>query len=370
MCNFTKRFAAVVLCGALLVPGSAFASETSTNNQIPDGALQILEEYNEAVVGAYENQNIEIDASDFTNADLVAQLEGRNDFLRSAQSACDILEKNSDYIVDDVNFVNNDTIKVLATRTVEQTLYSDQSGEFPFRSSHQEGYVMTKDNNYWKIARVIDETSASTPAFNEFKDSFDDDNEGIATISRAASENSIAADFGGIDYTNLPDTENYQSNNPDEVSDTGVSTNYLYTKANACSYALQWALSRNPVFPYYEADCANFTSQCLNAGGMTYTDTWAPNLYQFINVNGQRDMLINTGRAVGYYQAIPEYPNGKDASGTVFHITDGASWYHAMIITQDLGTGYSGLRCSGHTRDTLNEPMWADISQIRSFRCV
>lgn len=373
MSNFTKKLVALVLCGTLLVPASAFAAETSDNDQLPDSALQILEEYNETVIAAYENQNVEIDANDFTNSELVAQLEGRNDFLRSAQSACDILEKSSDYSVDDVNCVNDNTIKVLATRTVEQTLYSDQSGEFPFRSSHQEGYVMTKGTDGWKISRVIDETSASTPAFNDFKDSFDNDSEGIATMSLAASENSIADDFGGIDYTNLPDTENYQSNDPDEVSDSGASTYYLYAKANACSYALQWALSRNPLFNDYSnsgGDCANFTSQCLNAGGMTYTNTWAPDLYQFINVNGQRDMLINTGRAVGYYQAIPEYPSGKDASGTVFHITDGASWYHAMIITQDLGTGYSGLRCSGHTRDTLNEPMWADISQIRSFRCV
>ena len=157
------------------------------------------------------------------------------------------------------------------------------------------------------------------------------------------------------------------------MNESGASPNYLYAKANACAYALQWALGRNPEYSDYSysgGDCANFTSQCLHAGGMTFTDEWAPGTYQFINVNGQRDMLINTGRAVGYYQAIPEYPNGKDASGTVFHITDGYSWYHAMIITQDLGTGYEGLRCSGHTRDTLNEPMWVPITQIRSFRCV
>ena len=373
MNKFTKKLVALVMCGALMVPASAMAAEPSSDEQLPADAVQILEDYNDAVVAAYENQNVAIDEDDFTNPDLVAQLEARNDYMRSAQSICDILEKSSDYTIDDVNFVDDNTVKVLATRTLEQSLYTEKSGEFPFRSSHQEGYVMTKDGDDWKIARVVDETAASTPIFNEFKDSFDNDNAGIATISRAASTDSIADDFGGIDYTNLPDTENYLSNDPDDVNESGASPNYLYAKANACAYALQWALGRNPEYSDYSysgGDCANFTSQCLHAGGMTFTDEWAPGTYQFINVNGQRDMLINTGRAVGYYQAIPEYPNGKDASGTVFHITDGYSWYHAMIITQDLGTGYEGLRCSGHTRDTLNEPMWVPITQIRSFRCV
>ena len=154
------------------------------------------------------------------------------------------------------------------------------------------------------------------------------------------------------------------------MSESGASPSYAYAKANACAYAIKWAKGRNPAFPSYDRDCANFTSQCLNAGGMTYTSSWAPGTYQFVNVNGQRDMLINTGRAVGYYQAIPQYPSGKDASGTVFHITDGSQWYHAMIITQDLGGGYSGLRASGHTADQLNVPMWASISQIRTFRVV
>lgn len=371
--NFTKKFTAIVLCGMMLFPMSAMASENSNNTDLTDGALQILTEYNDAVVAAYEKQDVALDVNDFTNQALVDQLEGRNDFMRSAQSVYDILEKDSEYTIDDVNVVNDNTVKVLATRTLDQTLSNENTGEFPFRSSHQEGYVLSKVNDSWKIARVVDETAAGTPAFDEFKATFDNDNQGIATMSVVAADNTIAEDFGGIDYTNLPDTDNYLAEEPDETSDSGVAENYLYAKANACTYALQWALDRNPLFSDYSnlgGDCANFTSQCLNAGGMTYTDTWAPDLYQFINVNGQRDMLINTGRAVGYYQAIPEYPDGKDASGTVFHITDGASWYHAMIITQDPGTGYANLRVSGHTRDTLNEPIWASIDQIRSFRCV
>lgn len=134
---------------------------------------------------------------------------------------------------------------------------------------------------------------------------------------------------------------------------------------------MRWAEDRNPLFNDYSydgGDCANFTSQCLNAGGMTYTSTWYPGdpgqlnaSVQFVNVDGQRDMLVNTGRAIEYYQAIPSYPDGKDASGTVFHITNGYRWYHAMIITKDPGAGYASLRVSGHTADQLNDPIWAGI---------
>lgn len=373
MSTFTKKLVAMVLCGALMVPASAMAAEASSGDQLPDEAWQVLEEYNDAVVAAYEKQDVAIDANDFSNAALVAQLEGRNDFILDAQSGYEILEKDSDYVIDQVNTINDSTLKVLATRTLDQTLDSDSTGEFPFYSSTQEGYVMTKDGDSWKIARVVDESFAETPAFQNFRDTFSDDAQGIATMSVASNDNAIIEDFGGVDYTDLPDTEDYLAIEPDETLDQDVAENYLYAKAAACSYALIWGGSaRNPEYHDYSyegGDCANFTSQCLHAGGMTFTGTWAPDLYQFINVNGQRDMLINTGRADGYYQKIPTYPDGKDATGTVVHYTNGSSWYHAVIITKDLNNGaYSGLRVTGHTADVINGPIWPDISQIRSFR--
>lgn len=371
--NFTKKIVTLAICGALMVPTGAMAAEPASSDQLPGAAKQILEEYNDAVVAAYEQKDVAFNDADFANADLVAQLEGRNEFVLSAQSGYDILDKSSNYTIDNVNVVDDNTIKVLATRTLDQDLTGDETGDFPFRSVTQEGYVLEKNGDDWQIARVVDETAAHAPAFQEFENTFDNDDEGIATTSVAANDGAVVSDMGNIDYTSLPDDSNYTSNVPDEMSDAEASPNYAYAKAKARDYAVQWALGRNPLFNDYSnvgGDCTNFTSQCLNAGGMTYTDSWAPDTYQFINVNGQRDMLINTGRAVGYYQAIPEYPSGKDASGTVFQITDGSQWYHGMIITADGGSGYSSLRVSGHTADQLNVPIWADISQIRSFRVV
>jgi hypothetical protein len=44
-------------------------------------------------------------------------------------------------------------------------------------------------------------------------------------------------------------------------------TAFAYNRNNAVSYADQWALSRNGNYPSYGADCTNFASQALNAGG-------------------------------------------------------------------------------------------------------
>lgn len=81
MSTLTKKLVAMVLCGALMVPASAMAAEPSSGDQLPDEAWQVLEEYNDAVVAAYEKQDVAIDADDFSNVALVAQLEGRNDFI-------------------------------------------------------------------------------------------------------------------------------------------------------------------------------------------------------------------------------------------------------------------------------------------------
>ena len=129
--NIPKKLLALAICGALLVPTGAMAAEPASPDQLPDAAKQVLEEYNDAVVAAYEQKDVAFDAPDFANADLVAQLEGRNDFILSAQSGYDILDKSSNYTINDVNVVDDGTIKVLATRTLDQTMTSDKTGDFP-----------------------------------------------------------------------------------------------------------------------------------------------------------------------------------------------------------------------------------------------
>lgn len=370
MNKLSKKLVAVALCGALIVPTGALATEMSSIDQLPNEAVEIIEELNDSVVAAFEKNDYSLNENDFISNELFEQLEGRNDYLISTQSEYEIVNMSSYFTIDRVNFVSDKAVKVLATRTIDSTLYNGKTGEFESYGKCKEGYVLTNENNKWRIARVIDSLYGPNEVLTEFEKNFDND---IATAKMSTSGVSVENDLSGIDYLKLPSTENYLSSDPDEMSDSGASANYMYSKAKACAYALQWALGRNPAFSDYTGrggDCANFTSQCLNAGGMTYTDLWYPDSVQFIRVTAQRDMLINTGRAVGYYQALPVYPNGLDTTGTVVHYTNGLEWYHAVIITQDPQTGYENIRISAHTEDHINWPIEPNINNIRSFRCV
>lgn len=49
-------------------------------------------------------------------------------------------------------------------------------------------------------------------------------------------------------------------------------TAFAYNRGNAVIYADQWALSRNGNYASYGADCTNFASQALDAGG--YQQVW------------------------------------------------------------------------------------------------
>ncbi len=51
-------------------------------------------------------------------------------------------------------------------------------------------------------------------------------------------------------------------------SDNIVTLNAAYSNSDALSYAKKHATSRNGQFPSYSADCTNFTSQIMYAGGM------------------------------------------------------------------------------------------------------
>lgn len=65
-----------------------------------------------------------------------------------------------------------------------------------------------------------------------------------------------------------------------------------YGRDAAASYARKWALSRNPDYKQSDADCANFVSQCIKAGGYQMTDSWYNK-----KVFGFKKISDNWGRA-------------------------------------------------------------------------
>ena len=362
----TKRFiATTILASMMAFPVMATESDASTT--ATDEAVAVVNEFNVSVVAAYEKHDVEVDTNDFINADLAAQLEGRNDYIRSAQSAYTILDKSSDFTIDRVKVVNDNVIKVLATRTLDQTLSNKKTGNIPFHSSTQEGYVLTKSADGWQIARVVDEIYGANLAIDKFIEEFDNTAAPLAVNAINNDENQAVQDLGGVDYTNLS-AKNYEAVEKSDAVMDDAGDYYAYSKAKARDYALKWALGRNPAYSSYpDADCANFTSQCFVAGGLPHTNGWYPDSFEFVNVECQRDMLVNNNRAIKYYKELPVYPNNLDTTGTVVHYFNGSVYYHAVIITSDPMTSYNNIRISGHTVDTLNGPI-LPIDQIRSFQ--
>lgn len=364
----TKRFiAATVMASMMTFP--VMAAEGGSSASATDEAIAVVNEFNDTVVAAYEKKDVPLDSKDFANADLVAQLDGRNDYIRSAQSAYTISDKSSDFTIDQVNAVGDDVVKVLATRTLNQTLSNDTTGAIPFHSSTQEGYVLTKGDDGWQIARVVDEIYGANLEIDKFIEEFDATSAPLAVNAVNGDENQAVQDLGGIDYTNLS-AENFEAVERSNAEMDDAGDYYAYSKAKARDYALKWALGRNPAYSDYSnagGDCANFTSQCFVAGGLPHTSGWYPDSYEFINVEGQRDMLVNNNRAIKYYQQLPVYPNNLDTTGTVVHYFNGSVYYHAVIITSDPMTSYNSIRVSGHTADVKNGPI-LPIDQIRSFQ--
>lgn len=138
-----------------------------------------------------------------------------------------------------------------------------------------------------------------------------------------------------------------------------------YDRVRAVSYALKWALSRNPRYYDFEdigGDCTNFVSQCLYAGCrvMNYSgdDGWyyispedrAPAWtgVEFLN----RFLLTNEGPAV--YAETVELSQLRP--GDVIQLRNGKGrLYHTMLVSYIFypGTPESIFTCS-HTYDARN----------------
>ena len=145
-----------------------------------------------------------------------------------------------------------------------------------------------------------------------------------------------------------------------------------YDAERAVTYAMRWALSRNPLFPDFAGiggDCTNFISQCLLAGGATMNDTrdfgWyyfspenrAPAwsgvefLYRFLT--GEREYRQENGGA-GPYAVQLAFTDGLRTGDLVQLANAAGDYYHTLIIT-----GFDGqipLICA-HNDDAYMRPL-------------
>jgi len=160
---------------------------------------------------------------------------------------------------------------------------------------------------------------------------------------------------------------------------SNLSFAYAYNRSAAISYADQYAKNHNSAYLSYGADCTNYTSQCLRAGGYSFVNTWLPrwsgdawwydnkgtadtsddvatytwtsaaNQYSFIN--------YNWGYVASTYVAPSDpYPSGVSA-GDLFYYDwennssiDHSAIYVANGTDQEFGY-YTGALQNQHTND-------------------
>ncbi len=156
-----------------------------------------------------------------------------------------------------------------------------------------------------------------------------------------------------------------------------------YLREKAVKYAIDYALTPNPSFKYFEVfenaggDCTNFVSQCLLAGGapMTYgteyawwynksntsttaNDSWsvawavAHSLYWTLKVNQQYNYKGAKGLEVADVNILVP-------GDLIFYEDEKGLVYHSAIITS---ISSSGPLISQHTYDALN------ISYLKTWK--
>ena len=111
-----------------------------------------------------------------------------------------------------------------------------------------------------------------------------------------------------------------------------------YISCTPCSY---WG-SEHCGYAGAGGDCANFVSQCLEAGGLERDDTWYPDSYAWIRVVNLRNYLVDT---LGYRIINNASPDDLSV-GDVLVYGDN---HVAIVVRADSGA----LEVAQHTSDRL-----------------
>lgn len=150
-----------------------------------------------------------------------------------------------------------------------------------------------------------------------------------------------------------------------------------YQRERAVMYARKYALVRNPLFFTFEGiggNCTNFVSQCLLAGScvMNFTP-----LYGWYYLSTNRRSASWTGVDFFYNfltQNVGVGPFGTEIAlsdaqiGDIIQLSNGANYYHTLIITEI--TENDVLVCA-NSIDSLDRPLssynYANLRVIKIF---
>lgn len=153
---------------------------------------------------------------------------------------------------------------------------------------------------------------------------------------------------------------------------------YTYNRHSAVNYALKHAYSPNPDYKYFpNADCANFVSQCLHAGGWPeqgkyccgsssswyYDWGWRPgysNTWAVANDFG-RFVSIYSGRGYAYSLAHkPWHQYFKIGDIVQIDKDKNGKWDHTMIVTEITN---NDMYMTYHSTNTKNKSLTQIMSE-------
>lgn len=125
------------------------------------------------------------------------------------------------------------------------------------------------------------------------------------------------------------------------------------------NYATTYAMNHNPNYTYISgADCTNFASQAINAGGVPQnSSSWAPYNAAWVNVESFKTYMVNNGYASVFSITSANGMMDGISRGDVLQFRH-AYWIyytHSAIATYCSDT--YGWLLSAHTSDRLNYPM-------------
>ena len=117
-----------------------------------------------------------------------------------------------------------------------------------------------------------------------------------------------------------------------------------YNPSAAVNYALTYCKNYNPAYNRYSgADCANFVSQCMIAGGLYVSDCQVDGKGAIPSVANLKSCLNKRG-----WHSSSTKPGSFRAGYPFFH----NSYSHAMIATSISG---SRVYYAGHTNDRCGD---------------
>lgn len=127
-----------------------------------------------------------------------------------------------------------------------------------------------------------------------------------------------------------------------------------YNRINAINYAQKHALNYNNSYKSFDnsgGDCTNYISQCLHAGGIPFSNSWAPYKNPWIRVKDLYYYLINNNIGIDY-EVDSNYSIGDIIQ---FFSNEKGFFSHSGIITKINQYGEYFYCC--HSLDKLNFPL-------------